>query len=60
MLQIIEGWTHKLGDNMNRIRVFERIALRRNNEFYFVALIVSTVCYYVWTVFYACGKYCNL
>ena len=60
MPQSIEGWTHKLGDNMNRVRGFERIALRRINEFYYVALVVSTVCYYVWTIFYACGNYRNL
>ena len=57
MLQSIERWTHKLGDNMNRIRGFERIAFRWNNEFYYIALIVSTDCYYVWTIFFGCGNY---
>ena len=58
MLLIIEGLAHKLGNTMLRIRRFERIALRRNNEFYYVAsvVIVSTVCYYVSSIFYACAN----
>ena len=56
MLQSIEGWTHKLGNNMHRVRRFERIALRRNNEFYYVASVVSIVCYYVSSIFCACGN----